>query len=150
MIFCSLVIAVSSRTPRPGAAHPDHSAPGLGSCLSQMTPPVRLSPSYFTLDLRDAPHLPTPGLDLVLGQAPAHRLAREAFMLGEPHHLARQQLNGPAGAALRRGRAAVAPRPAVAPRRASSLPESLRSAPGRGSSLRALSRLPSTKRRLVR
>src|SRR5271167_2521295 len=39
---------------------------------------------------------------------------------------------------------------AVATSRASSLPESLRSAPGRGSSLSASSRLPSTKRRLVR
>src|ERR1039458_8114062 len=39
---------------------------------------------------------------------------------------------------------------AVATRRASSLPESLRPAPGRGSSLSAPSRLPSTKRRLVR
>src|SRR5215467_5077886 len=39
---------------------------------------------------------------------------------------------------------------AVATSRASSLPESLRSAPGRGSSLSAASRLPSTKRRLVR
>src|SRR5215212_2901906 len=48
MIFCSLVMAVFSRTPRPGAAHPDHSAPGLGSCLSLTTPSVRLSPNYFT------------------------------------------------------------------------------------------------------
>src|SRR5664279_465505 len=39
---------------------------------------------------------------------------------------------------------------AVATSKASSLPESLRSAPGRGSSLSARSRLPSTKRRLVR
>src|SRR6195256_5761254 len=39
---------------------------------------------------------------------------------------------------------------AVATNRASSLPVSLRSAPGRGSSLSARSRLPSTKRRLVR
>ena len=39
---------------------------------------------------------------------------------------------------------------AVATSRASSLPVSLRSAPGRGSSLKARSRLPSTKRRLVR
>src|SRR6266850_4518823 len=39
---------------------------------------------------------------------------------------------------------------AVATSRASSLPVSLRSAPGRGSSLSARSRLPSTKRRLVR
>ena len=40
--------SVSSRTPRRGAAHPDHSAPGLGSYLSQMTPLVRLSPNYFS------------------------------------------------------------------------------------------------------
>src|SRR5262249_32716604 len=39
---------------------------------------------------------------------------------------------------------------AVATSSASSLPESLRVAPGRGSSLSAKSRLPSTKRRLVR
>src|SRR5262249_51504406 len=39
---------------------------------------------------------------------------------------------------------------AVATRSASSLPESLRRAPGRGSSLSAASRLPSAKRRLVR
>src|SRR5712672_2519319 len=39
---------------------------------------------------------------------------------------------------------------AVATNSASSLPVSLRSAPGRGSSLSARSRLPSTKRRLVR
>ena len=39
---------------------------------------------------------------------------------------------------------------AVATSRASSLPESLRLAPGRGSSLSAASRLPSTKRCLVR
>ena len=39
---------------------------------------------------------------------------------------------------------------AVATSRASSLPESLRRAPGRGSSLSAASRLPSTKRCLVR
>src|SRR6476620_8228181 len=39
---------------------------------------------------------------------------------------------------------------AVATNKASSLPVSLRSAPGRGSSLSARSRLPSTKRRLVR
>src|SRR5205823_7046517 len=39
---------------------------------------------------------------------------------------------------------------AVATSRASSLTVSLRSAPGRGSSLSARSRLPSTKRRLIR
>src|SRR5215207_9235736 len=37
---------LSSRTPRPGAAHPDHSAPGLGSRFSLMTPSVRSSVDY--------------------------------------------------------------------------------------------------------
>jgi len=39
---------VSSETPRPGAAHPDRSAPGLGSRLSFATPTVRSSPDYST------------------------------------------------------------------------------------------------------
>src|SRR3954469_7735136 len=52
MTFCSLVISVSSRTPRPGAAYPDHSAPGLGSRFSLMTPPVRSSVDYCSF--RDA------------------------------------------------------------------------------------------------
>jgi transposase len=43
-----LVITMSSQTPRPGAAHPDRSAPGLGSRLSFATPSVRSSPNYFT------------------------------------------------------------------------------------------------------
>src|SRR5215213_8915600 len=47
MIFCSFVMAVSSRTPRLGAAHPDRSAPSLGSRLRLTTPPVRLNPNYF-------------------------------------------------------------------------------------------------------
>jgi transposase len=40
-------MSVSSRTPRPGALHPDRSAPGLGSRLSLSTPSVRSSPDYF-------------------------------------------------------------------------------------------------------
>jgi len=40
---------VSFRTPRPGAAHPDRSAPGLGSRLSFATPSVRSSLDYFTI-----------------------------------------------------------------------------------------------------
>src|ERR1035437_7931306 len=51
---------------------------------------------------------------------------------------------------VQRARPSGALEQAVATRRASSLPESLRPAPGRGSSLSAPSRLPSTKRRLVR
>ena len=51
---------------------------------------------------------------------------------------------------VQRARPAGGLEQAVATSRASSLPVSLRSAPGRGSSLSARSRLPSTKRRLVR
>src|SRR4051795_8677205 len=40
-------MTVSYRTPRLGAAHPNHSAPSLGSCFGLMTPFVRLSPNYF-------------------------------------------------------------------------------------------------------
>src|SRR5215208_1616750 len=56
MTFCSLVMSVSFRTPRPGALHPDRSAPGLGSRLSLSTPSVRSSPDYFTQGRR-LPHL---------------------------------------------------------------------------------------------
>jgi hypothetical protein len=65
----------------------------------------------------------------------------EALVLGELDHSVGQQLQRPAGAAC--GGLAQA----VATSKASSLPVSLRSAPGRGSSLSARSRLPSTKRR---
>ena len=51
---------------------------------------------------------------------------------------------------VQRARPAGGLEQAVATSSASSLPVSLRSAPGRGSSLSARSRLPSTKRRLVR
>ena len=51
-------------------------------------------------------------------------------MLGQLDHLAGQQLKGPAGSA------AGGAEQAVATSRASSLPHSLRSAPGRGSSLK--------------
>src|SRR6059058_4033816 len=40
-------MTVSYRTPRLGAAHPNHSAPSLGSCFGLMTPFVSLSPNYF-------------------------------------------------------------------------------------------------------
>src|SRR3954451_24969237 len=46
MTFCSLVMISVLSTPRPGAAHPDHSAPGLGSRFSLMTPSVRSSVDY--------------------------------------------------------------------------------------------------------
>jgi hypothetical protein len=42
------MISVLRKTPRPGAAHPDHSAPGLGLRLGSMTPNVRLSLNHYT------------------------------------------------------------------------------------------------------
>ena len=51
---------------------------------------------------------------------------------------------------VQRARPAGGVEQAVATSRASSLPESLRFIPGRGSSVSAASRLPSTKRRFVR
>ena len=65
-------------------------------------------------------------------------------MFGEPDDLTRQLLQGPTGAALRwlgtGGR----------DQQGFLFAQSLRLAPGRGSSLSAASRLPSTKRCLVR
>ena len=57
------------------------------------------------VDLRNAPHLLAPRLEIVLGQAPAHRLARQALVFGQLDHRAGQQLQRPAGAARRRARA---------------------------------------------
>ena len=98
----------------------------------------------FAVDLRNAPHVLAPGLEVVFGQPPAHGLAGEAVVLGEPDH-------SPANSSsVQRARPCGGLEQAVATSRASSLPESLRLAPGRGSSLSAASRLPSTKRCLVR
>src|ERR1700677_5225704 len=98
----------------------------------------------FAIDLRNAPNVLAPGLEAIFGQAPPNRLMRQAFVFGEFAHRTCQQLERPAGAPFW-GLAQ-----AVATSKASSLPESLRSAPGRGSSLRARSRLTSPQRRLVR
>ena len=98
----------------------------------------------FGIDLRNAPHVLAPGLEIVLGEPPAHRLARQlscsVSLTISPASSSRVQRARPAGGLEQ----------AVATSRASSLPVSLRAAPGRGSSLSAASRLPSTKRRLVR
>src|SRR5215469_4581116 len=52
------------------------------------------------VDLRDAPHVLAPRLEMVLGEAPTHRLAGQVLMLGELDHRAGQQLQGPARTAL--------------------------------------------------
>src|ERR1700692_4283046 len=54
----------------------------------------------FAIDLRNAPHVFTPGLEVIFGQAPSNRLVRQALVLGALDHRACQQLNRPAGAAL--------------------------------------------------
>src|SRR5664280_3518853 len=55
----------------------------------------------FAIDLRNAPHVLAPRLEVVLGQTSAHCLAGDAVELGEPDQFIRQQLEGPTGAALR-------------------------------------------------
>ena len=56
----------------------------------------------FAVDLRNAPHVLAPRLELVFRQAPPHRLAREAVVLGEPDQFPGQQFERPTSAA--RGR----------------------------------------------
>ena len=48
------------------------------------------------VDLRDAPHLLLPRLQLLLREPATDRLARERLVLRQPHHLAGQQLQRPA------------------------------------------------------
>ena len=59
----------------------------------------------LAVDLGNAPHVSVPRLEAVLGQPPAHGLARQALMVGEPDHRVGQELQRPAGAARRRARA---------------------------------------------
>ena len=81
---------------------------------------------------------------MVLGQAPADGLPRETVMVGQLDHCASQQLQRPAGAAFGRARTGGGDEEGFF------VAGQLTSAPARGSSFRAASRLPSTKRRLVR
>src|SRR5258707_222518 len=55
----------------------------------------------FGIDLRNAPHVPAPRLEVVFGQPPAHGFAGDTVVLSEATQLTRQQLQGPTGAALR-------------------------------------------------
>src|ERR1700732_702714 len=98
----------------------------------------------FAIDLRNAPHVLAPGLEVIVGQAPSNRLVRQALVFGELDHRACSS------SSVQRARPSGGLVQAVATSKASSLPVSLRFAPGRGSSLSARSKLPSTKRRLVR
>src|SRR5712671_2217749 len=115
----------------------DHRPVGIG-CFGIEVEYVFHAGDIFAIDLWNAPHILTPGFETVFGQPPAHRFVRQTLVIGKLDHRPGQKRQ-------RRGLAQ-----AVATNSASSLPVSLRSAPGRGSSLSARSRLPSTKRRLVR
>src|SRR4029077_19988600 len=97
--------------------------------------------NVFSVDLWNAPHVLAPRLQIVFGQAPAHGLLwRVVSWASSPAKSSKVQRERPAGGLEQ----------AVATSKASSLPVSLRRAPGRGSSVSAAARLPSTKRALGR
>jgi hypothetical protein len=54
------------------------------------------------IDLRNAPHVPLPRLQIVLGEAPSHRFTRQPLMFGQSDHRASQQIQRPSLASLRR------------------------------------------------
>jgi len=56
----------------------------------------------LAIDPGNAPHVPAPRLETVLGQPTAYRLARQALVIGELDHGVGQQLQGPAGATFGR------------------------------------------------
>src|SRR5262249_46427403 len=58
----------------------------------------------LAVDLRDAPHVLAPGLELVLCQTPAHGLAGDVVVLGQPDQFVGQEFQCPAGAAFGRAR----------------------------------------------
>ena len=57
----------------------------------------------FAVDPGNAPYILAPRLETVFGQPPAHRLARQAVVVGELDHRPGQKLQRPAGATRRRG-----------------------------------------------
>jgi hypothetical protein len=56
----------------------------------------------FPIDLRDAPHVFAPRLEMVLSQPATHGLRGQLVVIGEPDHLIGQKLKGPAGSPGRR------------------------------------------------
>lgn len=53
----------------------------------------------FAIDMGNAPHVPTPWLEVVLGQPATHGLARQAVVIGELDHRVGQKRQRPAFAA---------------------------------------------------
>src|SRR5260370_19424218 len=58
----------------------------------------------LAVDLRNAPHVLAPGLELVFRQAAAHGLAADIVVLGEPDQFIGQEFQRPAGAPFGRAR----------------------------------------------
>ena len=52
------------------------------------------------IDLRNAPHVPPPRLQIVLGEAPTYRLTRHPFMVSQSDYRSGQQIQRPALASL--------------------------------------------------
>ena len=78
----------------------DHRALGIGR-FGIKVEHILHAGDVFAVDMRNAPHVLAPGLEVVFGQAPAHGLPRDTGVLGETDQLASQQFQGPPGTALR-------------------------------------------------
>jgi hypothetical protein len=78
----------------------DHRALGIGVFRVEIEHILHAG-DVLAVDLRNAPHVLTPRLEVVFGQPPAHGLTGDTVVRGEPDQLIRQQLERPAGAALR-------------------------------------------------
>src|ERR1700716_2756756 len=72
---------------------------GSGACSYRSS--ILHASDVLAVDMRNAPHVLAPRLEVVFGQPTAHYLPGDAVMLGEPDQFIRQQLQGPTGATLR-------------------------------------------------
>src|ERR1700719_1617880 len=75
---------------------------GSGACAYRSSTSFHAS-DVLAVDMRNAPPVLAPRLEVVFGQPTAHCLPGDAVMLGEPDQFIRQQLQGPTGATLRWG-----------------------------------------------
>ena len=81
----------------------DHRALGIGLFGIEVEHILHAG-DILAIDLRNAPHVLAPRLEVVLGQPPAYRLPGDVGVLGELDQLTRQKLQGPAGTAFGRAR----------------------------------------------
>jgi hypothetical protein len=79
-----------------------HGALGVGG-LGVQVEHILHSRDVLAVDLRDAPHLLAPRLELVLRQAAAHGGVAQRGVRGQAHHLSGEQLQRPTRPALGRG-----------------------------------------------